>query len=463
MGNYYILSIDSFIDTFSLVETSAAVYFSLAAQKQAASQKPTEDFSILQPGDLAVVYRKSPVAKANVILGVRSVKNGKIEFQKLLEAAGGTDLSEIADELENNYLIQINAAAFDRICKDLLRGVPLNVQGTNIQGITVHGTDEKTDKTDKTRVIGGTNVLLYGVPGAGKSHEIQENYCSDPTRIERVVFHPDYTYSDFVGQILPKTENGQIKYIFTPGPFTRMLKKAWDDPENKYYLVIEEINRGNAPAIFGEIFQLLDRKDADSHKYKESEYGESEYGISNLEVAEAVYGKSDGNSEQEVRIPSNMWVLATMNTADQNIFTLDTAFQRRWNMRHIKNDVYAAEHAECKIEGSDIAWGDFASVINDMALSLNAGIASSEDKRLGAYFVKKSELSKEKFAQKVLKYLWDDVFKMEREAVFLESFRSLDSVIDAFREEEEDSLKAVLKYEVYQKMADRMKNRAVNG
>lgn len=454
MGNYYILSIDSFIDTFSLVDTSAAVHFSLAAQKQ------KEDFSILQPGDMAVVYRKSPVAKANIVLRVRSVKNGKIEFQKLLEAAGGADLIEIADELENNYLVQIDAASFDRICKDLLKGIPLNVQGTNIQGTTVHGTD---GKTDKARATGGKNVLLYGVPGAGKSHEIQENYCSDPDRIERVVFHPDYTYSDFVGQILPKTENGQIKYVFTPGPFTRMLKKAWDDPENKYYLVIEEINRGNAPAIFGEIFQLLDRKDADNHKYKESEYGESEYGISNPDVAEAVYGKKESNPEQEVRIPSNMWVLATMNTADQNIFTLDTAFQRRWDMLYIKNDVYAAEHAECKIEGSDIAWGDFASVINDMALSLNAGIASCEDKRLGAYFVKKSELSKDKFAQKVLKYLWDDVFKMERESVFSESFLSLDSVIDTFREAEKDSLEAVLKDEVYQKMADRMKNRAVNG
>ena len=87
-------------------------------------------------------------------------------------------------------------------------------------------------------------------------------------RSERVVFHPDYTYSDFVGQILPRVVKDKLKYVFEPGPFTKMLKKANDDPDNMYYLVIEEINRGNTPAIFGDIFQLLDRNDDGSGKHK---------------------------------------------------------------------------------------------------------------------------------------------------------------------------------------------------
>ena len=90
-----------------------------------------------------------------------------------------------------------------------------------------------------------------------QSHEIKTKYCNDKKYMERVVFHPDYTYSDFVGQILPKTDGTTISYPFTEGPFTTILRKAICDPEHMYYLVIEEINRGNAPAIFGEVFQLL--------------------------------------------------------------------------------------------------------------------------------------------------------------------------------------------------------------
>ena len=107
-----------------------------------------------------------------------------------------------------------------------------------------------------------------------------------------VVFHPDYTYSDFVGQILPRVEkdrdgNDKLKYVFTPGPYTKLLKKAQNDPGSYYYLVIEELNRGNAPAIFGEVFSCLTEKMKD---FPLEEVGESEYGISNYEVAKEVWG-----------------------------------------------------------------------------------------------------------------------------------------------------------------------------
>lgn len=118
----------------------------------------------------------------------------------------------------------------------------------------VENENDFTAKEDNARNK-GANILFYGVPGAGKSHEIDS--MIDQVRAERVVFHPDYTYSDFVGQILPRVDRieGKLKYVFEPGPFTKMLKKAHDDPDNMYFLVIEEINRGNAPAIFGDIFQ----------------------------------------------------------------------------------------------------------------------------------------------------------------------------------------------------------------
>ena len=301
------------------------------------------------------------------------------------------------------------------------------------------------------RLTGGSNVLLYGVPGSGKSFTIQKEYCADARYIERVVFHPDYTYSDFVGQILPRVEDGNLKYVFTPGPFTKLLKKAFDDPGNMYYLIIEELNRGNAPAIFGEIFQLLDRKDDD--KYPKDVVGESEYSIVNYDVATVVFEDAD----IPVRLPSNLTILATMNTSDQNVFTLDTAFQRRWDMKHITNRVDLAKHAKAVIEGTKVDWGTFADVINEHVLIANEGRASSEDKRLGAYFATEKELQPERFSEKVLKYLWDDAFRMDREYIFADEMNSLDTVISTFEKSDGDKLAHVLRANIYAEMLKRMK------
>ena len=298
------------------------------------------------------------------------------------------------------------------------------------------------------RVPGGLNTLLYGVPGAGKSWTIAREYCSDETRMERLVFHPDYTYSDFVGQIMPKVENGSVSYRFVPGPFTKLLKKAYEHPETEYFLIIEEINRGNAPAIFGEVFQLLDRKaEPDESGYP---VGTSEYGITNENVASIVYGDPD----RLVRIPSNMSIIGTMNTSDQNVFTLDTAFQRRWNMRLIENTFEGHRFADNHILDTDISWRQFCESINREILKSNVRMTSSEDKRLGAFFITAADLvfnaaeddenatepvrirarrDNRRFAEKVIKYLWDDAFKFNRENVFeTNSFISLEQLIREF-------------------------------
>lgn len=306
--------------------------------------------------------------------------------------------------------------------------------------------EEKESDEKRSDSLIGANILFYGVPGAGKSYEIDQMIVQEHS--ERVVFHPDYTYSDFVGQILPRIikkdgeAEGKLRYVFEPGPFTKMLKKAYDDPNNMYFLVIEEINRGNAPAIFGDIFQLLDRNDDGSGKYH----------ISNYDMAKVIYGEEHEN--EIIKIPANLTLLATMNTSDQNVFTMDTAFQRRWEMHLIKNDVYKADHAGEKIGGSEISWGRFADVTNMEIIRFGEETGSSEDKRLGAYFAKLSELSKDKFPEKVLKYLWDDAFKMDHYIYFNESISSVDGIIDVFRESqsEGDVLKRVLKLAVYQKM-----------
>lgn len=371
--------------------------------------------------------------------------NGFIAFRRLLHTGDFLVILKRRNKLEydcfgirkdNDSLIDFPLLALNNKFYKLPASTVVDVE--NLTGGRENGSP---------RITGATNILLYGVPGTGKSYTIKKKYCADEQFIERVVFHPDYTYSDFVGQILPRIVDGTLKYVFTPGPFTRVLGKAESDPHHMYYLIIEEINRGNAPAIFGEIFQLLDRKSEDDG-YDQSEIGESEYGISNYEVAGEVY--KDEN--RQVKLPSNMTILATMNTADQNIFTLDTAFQRRWEMEHINNDVMSAKHAVQKIIGTNITWGAFVASINDLIIEINSDNIGSEDKRLGAYFIKQSELAVDRFPEKVLKYLWDDAFKMDRNSVFQEKYKSMEMVINTYKASAEDKLAAVLQLDVYNKM-----------
>lgn len=302
------------------------------------------------------------------------------------------------------------------------------------------------------------NLLLYGVPGVGKSWTIKNVKCKgvDEDHMERVVFHPDYTYSDFVGQILPKVlDNEDIKYEFVPGPFTYILKKANERPSEKFYLIIEEINRGNAPAIFGDIFQLLDRmkKDDKEHDLRK---GDSEFGITNSEVAEEVYGKK--NKNLKVRIPSNLRIIATMNTSDQNVFTLDTAFKRRWHMEMIENDFNKPKFKDWTIKNSNITWQVFGEAINEIILENANSTLSSEDKRLGAFFIDEDDFeSSKQFAEKVLMYLWDDVFKFDREKYFnkgsVDQF-SLEKFIEKFEKTEERESFIIFTSEINEKIKE---------
>lgn len=375
---------------------------------------------------LSDMYTSSAAERNQVAaIHVFGIKYGK-------EIVGnGFNAKEIIEKagLNETYVVELNKAL--KIFKCL---------NENIFGITFSEDETEEYINEEDRVKDGENILYYGVPGSGKSFAIGKK-CSDARFMERVVFHPDYTYSDFVGQILPRlNKNNKLEYVFTAGPFTRILKKAYKDPDNMYYLVIEEINRGNAPAIFGEIFQLLDR----------NKYGTSEYGISNYDVAKEVYKDSD----IAVKIPSNLTVLATMNTSDQNVFTLDTAFQRRWKMKHIPNR-FNNNHANDLIEGTKISWGGFATVINDMVIDINVDVSGSGDKRLGAYFAKTEELSTDLFPEKVLKYIWDDAFRMEPDAVFDEKFKSLENVIEVYETHQGDKLQSVLRAAVYKQMIDK--------
>lgn len=318
--------------------------------------------------------------------------------------------------------------------------------------------------------------IYYGVPGSGKSYQIDKE-CDyvDEKHKARLVFHPDYCNADFVGQILPKRKKEGIAYEFTPGPFTRILWQAYHNPEEEYFLIIEEINRGNAAAIFGDLFQLLDRITSEKDISKTSpEYdiGWSKYSVTNeyinnylrssREYGSESYTEDHHNenvkiddkitltSDTGIRLPPNLSIFATMNTSDQNVFTLDNAFQRRWDMVLVSNKLKESDNQyklniNCTLNKENCSWGKFRDIANNYITGMNSTVSSIDDCQLGAYFItaknESTEVNASDFAGKVIKYLWDDVFRLDRESVFKNRGSFETAVIDKIkRENEKESL-----------------------
>ena len=311
-----------------------------------------------------------------------------------------------------------------------------------------------------------TQTIYYGVPGSGKSHKIDEKTKGLPDEQKiRVVFHPEYTNADFVGQILPKVKNGSVEYEFKPGPFTKILYRAYHNYNTPYCLIIEEINRGNAAAIFGDVFQLLDRiKKGDApENVNGNTFGEgwSKYFVENefinnylrSPVEYSKEGFTENHDKKSVtfksgitfsentgiRLPPNLSIYATMNTSDQNVFTLDNAFQRRWDMELVPNKCEDSSQMNAKItvNNQSITWKDFQTQINSIiGEKSNDGLSSMEDKRLGCWFIKAENgvIDEKHFANKVLKYLWDDSFKFCHQEIFESDIKNFEELQNRFLE-----------------------------
>ena len=327
-----------------------------------------------------------------------------------------------------------------------------------------------------------TQIIYYGVPGCGKSYEVNKVINAELDKYGvtdkeyhkvRCVFHPEYSNADFVGQIYPyvKPNNEGVEYRFKPGPFAEIVRRAYHNPNEPYFLIIEEINRGNAAAIFGEMFQLLDRIEPgdDPDKSTENTYnkGWSSYGVDNIDVNAYIrqnktdaadiitYAESVTYDNQvsftlntAIRLPPNLSVYATMNTSDQNVFTMDNAFQRRFKSKMIRNSLDDTAQSDLKIGDTGVRWGDFRDWINVKILAPETGLNKAEDKCLGGWFIKGEkktdqdgkalneckDFPKDEFAEKVLKYLWNDVFKRSAaEKVFLkDKVTSLTNLIEQF-------------------------------
>lgn len=277
------------------------------------------------------------------------------------------------------------------------------------------------------------NEIYYGAPGTGKSHTIEEQTAG--ARKVITVFHPDTQHSDFVGTLKPVMDGGNITYQFRPGPFTLALIEALTHADEHVYLIIEEINRAPAAAVFGELFQLLDRKD-----------GASKYGIDAADPDMLAYINAELAAEgiasvDKLSIPSNLSLLATMNSSDQAVMPLDTAFKRRWSFRYIKIDFNNQNVSDQTFrlmtsQGEvNISWRDFADkVINHYLKELNV----PEDRLLGPFFLSETELSGEASAKdalcgKLFVYLWDDVLRHRgRDIIFATNVRTFGELHDTF-------------------------------
>ena len=265
------------------------------------------------------------------------------------------------------------------------------------------------------------NIIYYGAPGTGKSFTVLNEKIADQNR-EVTVFHPEYQYSDFVGYLrpvsIPSSSPGSspssISYKFNPGPFTKALVKAYKDPDTHYYLVIEELNRAMAAAVFGELFQLLDRDPDGSSSYS--------INLTDEDLSNYIDSNSGSSFKGKIKLPVNLSIFATMNSSDQSVMPLDTAFKRRWEFKYlpINYDQAPAGTVELSLnspvsgleEVFAVTWKHVLQAINEQLEKADI----PEDRLLGQFYLSKEECSEDSalrsaLSNKVFMYLWDDVLR----------------------------------------------------
>ena len=357
--------------------------------------------------------------------GAKSIDRGDFYVSPILSCACLVNASQ-------SYVV--NLCEFLAEKQDLAKSI--------IEGVE----DESKSKNNVPMSRRPLQQITYGAPGTGKSHGI--NTLLKTTNHVRTTFHPDSDYASFVGAYKPTMvkqekrisydvlDNGNkheeeeiIAYKFVPQAFIKAYVSAWKNYPKETVLVIEEINRGNCAQIFGDLFQLLDRKDNGFSSYPiDADADIAQYLCSELkdilpnegDVSEINNDFSehypDGIVEQikngtKLLLPNNLYIWATMNTSDQSLFPIDSAFKRRWDWKFVK---ISDAHKNWTIHFGDEAcsWWEFIKEMNKII----AKETSSDDKKLGYFFCKPSNedkdfISEERFVGKVLFYLWNDVFK----------------------------------------------------
>ena len=288
--------------------------------------------------------------------------------------------------------------------------------------------------------VGAQQVIYYGAPGTGKSYRTDKLVEGDRQNEfhQRTTFHPDSDYSSFVGCYKPTKEDGELTYKFVPQAFLKSYIAAWKNLEHPYYLIIEEINRGNCAQVFGDIFQLLDRREDGFSKYHitpdtdiAAYLQDDAFAGITADDMPAIEGIETEQilSGEIMQLPGNLHIYATMNTSDQSLFPIDSAFKRRWEWEYRPiEQPNGAQYCDWKIvtdDGAAYDWWVFLTKVNNRIFETT----QSEDKKMGYWFTKADEhkrITQKQFIGKVLFYLWNDVFK--------DYARTEDSVFKVFKD-----------------------------
>ncbi|MEB2300438.1 AAA family ATPase [Lysinibacillus xylanilyticus] len=290
--------------------------------------------------------------------------------------------------------------------------------------------------------------ILFGPPGTGKSYIVTEiikmvyptydDKTVDNPYVYRTVVHPEYSYFDFVGNIMPVShrngDNVEINYEFQRGLFTQALQKAFEEPDKDIFIVLEEMSRGNIVAVFGDIFQLLDRK----------EDGTSEYAVNHSTISDIFSSELEGWNNSQIYLPANLHIIGTVNTSDQNVFVMDTAFKRRFDFEYVDTDpVEDLNKYSLHIDSVDIDWNEFYPILNNFIVEQ---LDLSEDKQIGQFFIKFKEANanynNDQILNKLLQYLWNDVHlaKLTSNSLFKNEIKSYGKLYKRYKDSQFNSV-----------------------
>jgi hypothetical protein len=363
-------------------------------------------------------------------------KNGKLntDKQKLIIQATKQEVRKNIRKIEIKYKNSQNIEQM--VIVDKYPNEPEFSEPTSLSSTELKPSEEKNEPTktpeDNTDIqpptpkqpsIASIQKIFFGPPGTGKSYKAKKlkeilNEKDDELIIIRATFHPEYLNSDFIAKLVPVTNGEKVEYKVLPGHFVKAFAKALANPDKHVLLIIEEINRGNCSAIFGEVFQLLDRDDNGESVY-ENEWSD----LAKIAIKEEMEKVKKGSYDEEKikKIPANMSIVATMNTCDENIFFMDSAFKRRWGFEYVgieyeSSDDDYKKQLNAKIEDGtgNITWKDFLKKLNSFIKGSKA--YRLEDKLVGQWFIKAKydKISKDDIKNKLMHYLWDNVFSKDR-------------------------------------------------
>lgn len=366
-----------------------------------------------------MLYNHVPIVNALVKIKLCRKRNEHIKNTVRTDNKVVPFLVNLDFLVEDGDQIKLNSQVIDHF-QDRISKLPTTNDLDNI--FPEDDMEEDISSGDEPR-----QQIYFGTPGSGKSKKIERDILpKDEELVFRTTFHPDSDYSAFVGCYKPLMDGDKIKYEFSPQVFIDAYIAAWNNLEKEYYLVIEEINRGNCAQIFGDLFQLLDR---------DKNTGYSEYPIKADKdirlyldaLSEKGLLNKDAINDGRLRLPRNLNIIATMNTSDQSLFPMDSAFKRRWDWEYVPIEYNNPDSAkfDIMIDGKSIHWHDFLRNVNEKIKQATA----SEDKQMGNFFIKKSVNEKE-FCDKVMFYLWSEVGK--------DNYKTTDAIFKWRDEKDED-------------------------